>query len=202
MPSNPSSDRSSFWSQAISIPFYLGFIAFLLFFFEWLIGMFGHTFGMVIYGVASFVVISGFLFFTYMLRNFPEVVGYGVAEDDFGATVWYYLVLLLIFVPVYSIAFGEFSRQLNFLYGGFDAPGAGFWDWAWYGFSWIVDTVSFNASEIFSFSLSAIHASALWSQVLVLAYNVTLALVVIAAIVQFYNFLRRLSAQTAADDES
>ncbi len=53
---------------------------------------------------------------------------------------WAYLVSWILEVAAYALAFGEFLRQLNFVFGGFDVVGAGFWDWAWYGFSWVVET--------------------------------------------------------------
>jgi hypothetical protein len=164
-----------------------------------LIGIFGHVFGSVLYGVGSIALIASFLFVTVMVRVVGELAATSLKEVDFRSAFLYDFVLFLPYVPLYSLAFGEFSRQLNYVIGGFDARGAGYWDWAWFGLSWLVDSISFNASRIFGWTLSDIHASALWSQLLLLAFNLTLALVVIAAIVQFYQLIRGYSAQRAAD---
>jgi hypothetical protein len=202
MTTNPPSDRSSWWSQAFRLLFFLGLVAFLLFSCEWLIGLFGHVFGAVIYGLGSIALIASFLVVTVALRIYGELAATSLKRVDFRSAFLYDFVLLLPYVPLYALLFGEFSCQLNYLIGGFDAPGAGFWDWAWYGLSWVVDSISFNTSRIFGWNLSDIHANAFWSQLLVLAFNVTLALVVIAAIVQFYGLIRAYSAQSAADKES
>lgn len=101
---------------------------------------------------------------------------------------------ILTFVAVETVAlvagFGGLCRQLNFTVGGFSASQMGYWHWVRLGFSWLLDNVLFNASQIFGWQVSDIQANVLWSKVLIFAFNIALDALALATIVRYVQLFR------------
>ncbi len=97
------------------------------------------------------------------------------------------------------VAFCELCRLLALSVGGFTSQGTGYWHWLRYGASWALDNGLFNASEIFDWHLSEIHATVAWSRFLVLAFNVALEVLAIAAILRYASFFWKKRNEATAE---
>lgn len=86
------------------------------------------------------------------------------------------------------IGFGQLFRSWQYQFGGFSAPAhAGYWEWAQYSLSWVLDNVLANAGQIFGWDVSPIHPVAPGAQTLVLVYNIMLELLVLAVVIRSFQ---------------
>lgn len=104
---------------------------------------------------------------------------------------FYYAVLVLgvsvVTTGLFAFGFGPFLRLWSAHYGGFVAHGATYLDWAKYSFSWLVDDLLANITQIYGLGVSTIRPVTDTARGLVLGYNVVLETFVVVTLLSAFK---------------
>ncbi len=103
---------------------------------------------------------------------------------------------------VMLISFSQLSRHLHILFGGFTADRPEYWHWLRYGFSTLLDGVTFGAPSLYNWTLTEIQPTLFWSQTLTLLFTASLQILVIASVwrnVQLAQAFWQTPASAAGD---
>lgn len=98
---------------------------------------------------------------------------------------------------VVPIAFGQVCRELFLQFGGFagvhstsvTAALFGNPDWSIFAFSWLLSTMTFNASQIFGWVTTPIQATAWWSGILIVLFSIVSDVVLVAGLINLLQLI-------------
>jgi hypothetical protein len=136
---------------------------------------------------ASRRLLSGFI----QLDDNPG--GFLQGADNVSMVVVFFIVLL--FAP---IAFGQMCRELFIQFGGFTGVqgansysviGMIFGDWTNFAYSWLLNSLTFNATQVFGWATTPIQASAWWSGWLIVLFSVVADFVLFAGLLNLVKTL-------------
>lgn len=131
--------------------------------------------------------------YSYSITTLSRVVRKNTATP--ALVVALQVVRVLAFVIVY----GELSRHLYMLFGGYNAHGIGFWHWLRYGVTQSLDTALDGVISAYGWHVSDIDATAVWSRTLLLLFNVCFLVWVLAVALTMsrsYRLSRRRARHT------
>jgi hypothetical protein len=127
--------------------------------------------------------------------SLPRLLGLFTPENSERSD----LVLLVLFLGLtIPAAFGRTCRGLSLLYGGFSgidrsAPivaqnVVNHWDT--FAYSWLLDSFTFNASQVFNWIPTPIHPTAWWAGLLVVGFSIVADTILFAGVINVFRLVR------------
>jgi hypothetical protein len=119
--------------------------------------------------------------------------------------VWAFVILVGT-----TLAFGTLCQQLFHQFGGFGgvsrvtSSDSFFFTSDWFPFtlSWLLDSATFNASQVFGWFITPIQVTAWWSRALVVAYSFQIDVLIIAGLVNIARaFIGRMRGRPPAHEQ-
>jgi hypothetical protein len=122
------------------------------------------------------------LFFTVFF-NLVEALARvlpGQKRHDVG-TVLYFVVFWAGF---FLIGFSGFCRHWYLAFGGYRATTIDYWQWLRFGLSWVLETFTFNLSQIYGWTITNIQATTFLTRLWLVVFNVALEAMVVGGVVR------------------
>ena len=119
-----------------------------------------------------------------------KLAGGNLAESLMNPFLFiYYLSMSLAILFGYLISASMIFHAIDLLWGGFtnDLSASSF-DWMMYCINWFVNTITFNAPDIFNWTITNINPISLNNKIITLVLNVSLDIVFIASISKSFRF--------------
>lgn len=164
---------------AIYIPGRLLFACFLI----EALGRLWPPIGIALYGMAFLII--PITAYGYLASPLSRVVRKNKATPALVLALQ--VMRLLVYVTVY----GELSRHLYLLFGGYAAHGTGFWHWLRYGVTQALDTSLFGVISAYGWHLSEVQPIAWWSRTLLFLFTLVFVLWVLAAALTTWHSYRQ-----------
>jgi hypothetical protein len=99
----------------------------------------------------------------------------------------FFLSYVFLLACAVIISFSQLCRHLFLFFQGFETHQTGYWQWLTFGISQALDNALYGVFSAYNIGLSQIQATAWWSHTLLFLFNLSLTLLVIAAILgQFH----------------
>lgn len=124
---------------------------------------------------------------------FPKLAGGLDWLESENRLEWEEGLIILVILPVglVPLAFGGLCQELYVHFGGFSGvPTPAFsnddWAWATFGYSWLLDGLTSNASQVFGWLTTPIRPTAWWSSALIVLFNVVIDVVLFAMLVTYF----------------
>lgn len=156
-----------------------------------------HPLGLILYSIPLLIAIAAIGGFYFRLAKGDTSSSRALLHtrvlyllfSSSGEISEFFLFYVFQLACVEIISFSQLCRQLFLLFRGFETDQTGYWHWLTFGISQALDNALYGVFSAYNIGLAQIQATEWWSRTLLFLFNLSLSLLVIAAILgQFHVF--------------